>query len=161
MKYRKSRADICGCESELDFAAKLWCLRQAFDAIISDQSKRRWIIQSGRNMIADLLRQDKKDPRDFYVAFDELMNYMENPNNYDQIVAELCSRKVENVNIWDVLIDFILLDSFDDLRKPPSGVAALVKNPFLSRSMRESTLYNLIWSLIKVKRARLQVSLNY
>lgn len=93
--YRKSRADICGCESEMDFAAKLWCLRQAFEAIIADQPKRRWIIQAGRNMIADLLRQDKKDPRDFYVAYDKLMDYVENSNNYDQIITELRSRKVK------------------------------------------------------------------
>ncbi|KAI6209328.1 hypothetical protein M3Y96_00210100 [Aphelenchoides besseyi] len=147
--YRKSRADICGCESEVDFAAKLWCLRRAFDCILADQSSRRWLIGAGRNMIADLLRQDKKDPKDFYVAYDRLMEYIENPENYEQIV--------EYVNIWDVLIDFVLLDSFDDLRKPPSGIMALFKNPFMSRYVKESTLNNIIWSLIKVKRSRLAI----
>ncbi|KAI6221435.1 hypothetical protein M3Y99_01550800 [Aphelenchoides fujianensis] len=155
--YRKSRADVCACESEIDFAAKLWCLRRAFDAILADQSSRRWLIQAGRNLMADLLRQDKKDPKDFYVAFDRLMDYMEDPTNYEQIETELRTRKVEHVNIWDVLIDFVLLDSFDDLRKPPSGIMALFKNPFMSRYVKESTLNNIIWSLIKVKRSRLQI----
>src|SRR4051812_35623594 len=53
-------ADVCVCESDIDFAAKLWCLRQSFDIILADQGKRRSIIQAGRNMIASLLRQDKK-----------------------------------------------------------------------------------------------------
>ncbi|KAI6191823.1 hypothetical protein M3Y97_00269600 [Aphelenchoides bicaudatus] len=158
VNYRKSRAELCGCESDIDFAAKLWCIRQAFDVILADQSKRRSIIQAGRNMIAGLLRQDRKDPKDFYVAYDKLIDFVEDPDNYIQILTELNSRNVEHLNVWDVLFDFVLLDSFDDLRKPPSGIAALVKNSFLSRSMRESTLTNIIWSLIKVKRARLLVS---
>lgn len=63
------------------------------------------------------------------------------------------------MNLWDVLFDFVFLDAFEDLRKPPSGIAALMRNSFLSRSMKEATLNNLIWSLIKAKRSRLQVSL--
>lgn len=94
VKYRKSRAEVCGCESKKDFAAKLWCLRQAFDAIISDQSSRRWMIQTGRNIISGLLRRDDKDPREFYASYDQLMEYVENPNNHTQIEMELRDLKV-------------------------------------------------------------------
>lgn len=154
--YRKSRADICGCESEHDFAAKLWCLRQAFDEIAAEKRDRKWLVHTGRMIIADILRQDKKDTREFFVAYDRLIDYVDEAANRPQILRELGLRKVEHVNLWDVLIDFVLLDAFDDLRKPPSGITALVKNGFLSKSMRESTLNNLIWSLIKMKRSRLQ-----
>lgn len=88
------KTTLVRCESDLDFSAKVWCLRQAFDAVVSDQGKRRWIIQAGRNMISDLLRQDRKDPKDFYVAYDKLMDYIENPDNHEQIKAELRSRNV-------------------------------------------------------------------
>ncbi|CAD5234639.1 unnamed protein product [Bursaphelenchus xylophilus] len=154
--YRKSRAEVCGCESDVDFAAKLWCLRQAFDRIFEIQNTKLWLIKVGRALIADILRHFKKDPKEFYVAFDRMVEYLQDHENYEQVCFELKQRRVECLNIWDVLFDFILLDSFDDLKKPPSGTAALVKNSFLSQSMRESTLNNLIWSLIKMKRSRLQ-----
>ncbi|CAD5229185.1 unnamed protein product [Bursaphelenchus okinawaensis] len=154
--YRKSRAEICGCESDVDFAAKVWCLRQAFDRLFEDVKTRSWLIKVGRTLIADILRHFKKDPKEFYIAFDRMVEYLQKPENYEQVCFELKQRRVECLNIWDVLFDFILLDSFDDLKKPPSGTAALVKNSFLSQSMRESTLNNLIWSLIKMKRSRLQ-----
>jgi hypothetical protein len=88
------RAEICGCESDIDFAAKVWCLRQAFDFILADQGKRRSLIQAGRSMIANLLRQDKKDPKDFYVAYDKLIECVENPDNHTQILAEFSARNV-------------------------------------------------------------------
>ena len=86
---------MCGCESEQDFAAKLWCLRQAFDRILEDQTSRKWIIATGRNIIADLLRQDKKDPHAFYVAYDRLIEYVEKAENRAQIEGELRLRMVK------------------------------------------------------------------
>ncbi|KAH7720093.1 Protein K01D12.6 [Aphelenchoides avenae] len=157
VKYRKTRADLCNCESETDFAAKLWCIRQAFTAILSDGRNRQWLIKTGRVVIADLLRQDKKDPADFYAAYDRMMDFLNDESNRQIMKTELTSRRVEEMNLWDVLFDFVFLDAFEDLRKPPSGIAALMRNSFLSRSMKEATLNNLIWSLIKAKRSRLQV----
>jgi len=157
IKYRKSRAEFCNCESEQDFAAKLYCLRRAFSKIVEDEHTVIWLMQSGRALIADLLRHDGRDPTEFYTAYDRMMSFLQRDENRETIKMELSFRKVEEVNLWDVLIDYVMLDAFDDLRKPPSSITALVKNGFLSQSMKESTLNNLIWSLIKVKRARMQV----
>lgn len=64
---------------------------------------------------------------------------------------------MEEINLWDVLFDFVILDAFDDLKKPPSAIVALVKNNWFSQSMKESTINNLIWSMIKAKKAKLRV----
>lgn len=48
-------------------------------------------------MIAGLLRHDKKDPKDFFVAYDRLLDYVENTDHYGQIVSELGSRNVNKI----------------------------------------------------------------
>lgn len=39
---------------------------------------------------------------------------------------------------YDVVMDFILMDAFDDLARPPSSVVAVAQNRFLSASFKES-----------------------
>ncbi|KAI1724390.1 mitoguardin domain-containing protein [Ditylenchus destructor] len=158
VRYRKSRAQICGCDSERDFAAKLYCVRKAFKLLMNDDQKMHWLTQSGRALIADLLRHDGRDPGPFYMAYDRMMQFLSKEENHLIIEQEMRFRKVEQINLWDVLFDFVILDAFDDLKKPPSAVVALVKNSWFSKSMKESTLSNLIWSLIKVKRSKLQIA---
>lgn len=65
--------------------------------------------------------------------------------------------KVPELGFWDVMVDFVLIDSFEDLSRPPSAVLAVTRNMFLSQSMKESTLTTVIWSMLKAKRARLSV----
>ncbi|CAK5120723.1 unnamed protein product [Meloidogyne enterolobii] len=140
-----------------DFAAKLFGIRLAFRRLMDDPQTMQRLVQYGRIIMADLLRHDKRDPSEFYTAYDRMIAFITNENNMDTIRSELKSRKVESTNLWDTLFDLIILDAFEDLQRPPSAIAALVKNSFISKSMKESTLNNLIWSIIKVKRQRLQV----
>uniref|UniRef100_A0A914D1L5 Uncharacterized protein n=1 Tax=Acrobeloides nanus TaxID=290746 RepID=A0A914D1L5_9BILA len=155
VKYRKSRAEFCQCDSEMDFAAKLYCLRKAFTNMLEDEHTRQWLIQTGRILVADLMRHDKKDPADFFDAYDRMTQFLKEPSSYQIMAEELMQRNVAEINMWDVLLDFILLDSFDDLKKPPSAIVALLKNSFISKYMKESSLNSIIWSMLKAKRARL------
>lgn len=157
INYRKSRADLCNCDSTQDFEAKLYCVRLAFRRIMDEPQTIQWLIQSGRIIMADLLRHDKRDPAEFYAAYDRMMSFVSDERNLATIQGELRARKVESTNLWDVFFDLIILDAFEDLQRPPSAISALLRNCFMSYSMKESTLNNLIWSMIKVKRQRLQV----
>ncbi|VDL73498.1 unnamed protein product [Nippostrongylus brasiliensis] len=154
--YRKMRGDICQCESELDFAAKLWCLRQAFTTCLADQRRRMWLAKAGRTLLGDILRHSKQDPAQFYIAFDSLIDFFRSDANISQMEEELASRGVVDFGFWDVVLDFILLDSFDDIKSPPSAVYSVTKNIFLSNSMKYSTLSTIIWSMLKAKRQRLK-----
>ncbi|KAF7633387.1 hypothetical protein Mgra_00007179 [Meloidogyne graminicola] len=157
VKYRKSRSELCGCDSEQDFAAKLFGIRLGFRLLMDDPQTMQRLIQYGRIIMADLLRHDKRDPTDFYTAYDRMIVFISDENNLETILEELKSRRVESTNLWDSLFDLIILDAFEDFQRPPAAISALVRNSFISKSMKESTLNNLIWSMIKVKRQRLQV----
>lgn len=53
-----------------------------------------WLIQSGRQLIADLLRQDGKDPVCFYTAYDRMMEFLIHEENRSILLEELEARKV-------------------------------------------------------------------
>ncbi|PIO69659.1 hypothetical protein TELCIR_08509 [Teladorsagia circumcincta] len=154
--YRKMRGDICQCESELDFAAKLWCLRQAFATCLNDEHRRMWLAKAGRTLLGDILKHSKQDPSQFYIAFDALIDFFRSEANVIQMEEELAGRGVVDFGFWDVVLDFILLDSFDDIKSPPSAVYSVTKNIFLSNSLKYSTLSTIIWSMLKAKRQRLK-----
>uniref|UniRef100_A0A183BSG2 Mitoguardin n=1 Tax=Globodera pallida TaxID=36090 RepID=A0A183BSG2_GLOPA len=157
VRFRKTRAEFCACESDEDFAAKLYGVRLAFRQIMDEPQTMQWLIQSGRIIIADLLRHDKRDPTEFFSVYDRMTAFLLDDKNFATLCEELKMRKVESTNLWDVLFDLIILDAFEDLQKPPSSISALLRNGYISTSMKESTLNNLIWSMIKLKRQRLQV----
>uniref|UniRef100_A0A0M3IW24 F-box domain-containing protein n=1 Tax=Ascaris lumbricoides TaxID=6252 RepID=A0A0M3IW24_ASCLU len=116
-----------------------------------------WLAQAGRQLIADLLRHARKDPAPFYVAYDSMIQFLMDERNLRTVEEELKQRRVPELGFWDVMVDFVLIDSFEDLSRPPSAVLAVTRNMFLSQSMKESTLTTVIWSMLKAKRARLSV----
>ena len=42
------------------------------------------------------------------------------------------------MTFYDIVIDFILLDAFDDLENPPSSVTTVVQNRWLSNGFKET-----------------------
>ncbi|VDP20540.1 unnamed protein product [Onchocerca flexuosa] len=155
---RKIRTEFCCCEDDEDFKAKVWCVRKAFIEILSDEHNRVWLSQAGRQLIADLLRHASKDPSPFYLAYDAMMEYLNETQHLEIIDRELKQRGVPELGFWDVVLDYILIDAFEDLSRPPSAVLAVTRNMFLNQTMKESTLVTVIWSMLKAKRARLAVA---
>uniref|UniRef100_A0A0R3RPP2 Mitoguardin n=1 Tax=Elaeophora elaphi TaxID=1147741 RepID=A0A0R3RPP2_9BILA len=174
---RKIRTEFCCCEDDDDFKAKVWCIRQAFTEILLDEHNRVWLSQIGRQLIADLLRHASKDPSPFYLAYDAMMEYLNETHHLEIVDRELKQRGVilfitfkdlcplpfdqlivPELGFWDVVLDYILIDAFEDLSRPPSTVLAVTRNVFLSQAMKESTLATVIWSMLKAKRARLAVA---
>ncbi|GMT33015.1 hypothetical protein PFISCL1PPCAC_24312 [Pristionchus fissidentatus] len=153
--YRKQRAEFAQCESETEFAAKVYCLREAFEVMLRDEHRRLWLAKSGRQLLGDIMKHSKQDPKPFYKAFDDMMEFCGKEQNQDMIAKELASRGVVVVSFWDVLLDFMLLDAFDDLKTPPSAIFSVTRNYFLSQSMKYNTIATIVWSMLKKKRQRL------
>ena len=42
------------------------------------------------------------------------------------------------LTFYDIVIDFILFDAFDDLENPPSSVTTVVQNRWLSNGFKET-----------------------
>ncbi|GAB1288246.1 Mitoguardin 1 [Apodemus speciosus] len=45
---------------------------------------------------------------------------------------------VKNLNFYDVVLDFILMDSFEDLENPPTSIQSVVSNRWLNSSFKET-----------------------
>ena len=42
------------------------------------------------------------------------------------------------MSFYDVALDFILLDSFDDIVNPPAAITAVMQNGWLTNGMKQS-----------------------
>lgn len=60
------------------------------------------------------------------------------------------------MTFYDVVIDYILMDAFEDLDQPPSSVTAVVQNRWLSDGFKETALTTAVWSVLKAKRRMLR-----
>ena len=90
------------------------------------------------NFTVDVDACSFKDPKDFFVAFDDMLEYLSEDGIEQQVMDELSSRNVKCMNFYDICLDYILIDSFEDLESPPSSVLAVMKNRWLSNSFKES-----------------------
>lgn len=53
-------------------------------------------------------------------------------------LQSLWSLQVVCMNFFDIVLDFILMDAFEDLESPPSSVVAVLRNRWLSDSFKET-----------------------
>lgn len=49
-----------------------------------------------------------------------------------------CLCQVVCMSFFDIVLDFILMDAFEDLENPPSSVIAVLRNRWLSDSFKET-----------------------
>ena len=81
------------------------------------------------------------------------------------------------MSFYDVALDFILLDSFDDIVNPPAAITAVMQNRWLTDGMKQSVsllasgwgcklqklvvllqaIATAVWSISKAKRSLLTV----
>lgn len=156
VSYRVSRCNLLGCKSENDFAAKLHVIRLGFDRLLQNSSKKQWMIEEGRELLANFLKKCDKDYNGFYKTYDELIRFVSTEDNWKNIKDELATRNVNIVNFYDIVLDFILLDAFEDLENPPSAITAVIQNTWLSQSFKETALSTAVWSVLKAKRKLLK-----
>jgi len=152
IEYRVLRTEFVGCASDLEYLGKLHCLRSAFTNIMKENSNRKWWINNGKIILTQLLVKADKDPKEFLVSFDDVLEYLSEKDVETQMMEELKSRNVKCLNFYDICLDYILIDSFEDLESPPSSVLAVMKNRWLSNSFKESALQTAIWSVFQAKR---------
>ena len=110
----------------------------------------RWV-DTGRQLISALLCRSEKDPQNFAMAYDGLVEFLSEEANVAQMTEELASRNVKCCNFYDIVLDYILVDSFEDLESPPSSVLAVMKNRWLSDGFKESALHTAIWDVNEQK----------
>lgn len=67
-----------------------------------------------------------------------MLEFLKDSRNHNIMEEELIARGVKCMNFYDVLIDFILLDAFEEVEKPPPPIRAIIQNRWISASFRET-----------------------
>uniref|UniRef100_A0A671PX65 Mitoguardin 2 n=1 Tax=Sinocyclocheilus anshuiensis TaxID=1608454 RepID=A0A671PX65_9TELE len=154
---RSLRTELLECYSDQDFLAKLHCVRQAFQVLLLDETHRMFFMDTGKQMILGLLAKANKSPKAFLESYEDMLQYTQREETWPVTKMELEGRGVVCMNFFDIVLDFILMDAFEDLESPPSSVVAVLRNRWLSDSFKETALATACWSVLKAKRRLLMV----
>ncbi|KAL4004788.1 ribose-phosphate pyrophosphokinase [Sarotherodon galilaeus] len=155
--YRTLRTELLECYSDQDFLAKLHCVRQAFQILLLDETHRTFFMETGKQMIVGLMVKANKSPKAFLESYEDMLLYTQREETWPITTMELEGRGVVCMNFFDIVLDFILMDAFEDLESPPSSVVAVLRNRWLSDSFKETALATACWSVLKAKRRLLMV----
>ncbi|XP_068191785.1 mitoguardin 2 isoform X2 [Antennarius striatus] len=154
---RSLRTELLECFSDQDFLAKLHCVRQAFQVLLLDETHRTFFMETGKQMITGLMVKANKSPKAFLESYEDMLLYTQREETWGVTRMELEGRGVVCMNFFDIVLDFILMDAFEDLESPPSSVVAVLRNRWLSDSFKETALATACWSVLKAKRRLLMV----
>ncbi|NXH88576.1 MIGA2 protein, partial [Edolisoma coerulescens] len=154
---RTLRTELLGCYSDQDFLAKLHCVRQAFQELLEDESNQLFFGEVGKQMVIGLMTKAEKNPKAFLESYEEMLRYARKQETWPTTQQELEGRGVVCMSFFDIVLDFILMDAFEDLENPPSSVLAVLRNRWLSDSFKETALATACWSVLKAKRRLLMV----
>lgn len=155
---RTYRADVVRCSSREDYLAKIHCIRLAFKRLTDQPDVLQWLIEAANHILGGFMLCAGKDPKDALHAYRELVAYLLDSSHCDQIAKELQYKGVVCPTVYDVVIDYVLLDAFDDLSSPPQSVVAVIQNRWLTAGFKETALSAAIWSLFKAKKGLLPFS---
>ncbi|NXS71215.1 MIGA2 protein, partial [Pandion haliaetus] len=154
---RTLRTELLGCYSDQDFLAKLHCVRQAFQELLKYESNQLFFGEVGKQMVIGLMSKAEKNPKAFLESYEEMLHYALKQETWPTTQQELEGRGVVCMSFFDIVLDFILMDAFEDLENPPSSVLAVLRNRWLSDSFKETALATACWSVLKAKRRLLMV----
>ncbi|XP_077484384.1 mitoguardin isoform X3 [Amblyomma americanum] len=155
---RSDRAEVVRCSSKQDYLAKIHCIRLAFKRLTGQPDVLEWLIDAANHVLGGFMLCAGKDPKDALHAYRELVAYLLDSSHHDQVVLELRNKGVVCATVYDVVIDYVLLDAFEDLSSPPQPVVAVIQNRWLTAGFKETALSAAIWSLFKAKKRLLPFS---
>ncbi|XP_027474861.1 mitoguardin 1 isoform X2 [Zalophus californianus] len=100
---RVLRTEMLECLGDSDFLAKLHCIRQAFQVILSETANRIFLAESGRKILSALIVKARKNPKKFEDVFDEMIYFLEQTDHWDSTEMELAARGAVASSCWSVL----------------------------------------------------------
>ncbi|EFN86326.1 Protein FAM73B, partial [Harpegnathos saltator] len=153
---RRMHTELVRCGSDVEYLAKVHCLRQAYTKLFNLPAATAFIADMGRQVMSDLIMYADRDPKDYLVYYERMLEFLKEPRNHSIMEEELTVRGVKCMNFYDVLVDFILLDAFEEMEKPPSSIKAILQNRWISASFRETAIGTAVWSVLMGKRQMLK-----
>ncbi|XP_012670815.1 mitoguardin 1 [Clupea harengus] len=154
---RVLRTELLECLGDTDFLAKLHCVRQACQAILCERTTRNFLADTGKKILASIIVKARKSPNRFEELFEEMISFLEQTDHWGNTEVELATRGVKHLNFYDIVLDFILMDSFEDLENPPISIQNVVNNRWLNSSFKETAVASSCWSVLKQKRQHMKI----
>ncbi|KAK0132008.1 Mitoguardin 1 [Merluccius polli] len=154
---RVLRTELLECLGDTDFLAKLHCVRQACQLILSERTTRTFLVDTGKKILSSIIVKAQKSPKRFEEVFEEMISFLEHAEHWENTEVELATRGVKHLNFYDIVLDFILIESFEDLENPPISIQNVVNNRWLNSSFKETAVASSCWSVLKQKRQHMKV----
>ncbi|KAG7220930.1 hypothetical protein INR49_017780 [Caranx melampygus] len=154
---RVLRTEMLECLGDLDFLAKLHCVRQACQLILCERATRMFLAETGKKILSSIIVKAQKSPKRFEEVFEEMISFLEHTEHWENTEVELATRGVKHLNFYDIVLDFILMDSFEDLENPPISIQNVINNRWLNSSFKETAVASSCWSVLKQKRQHMKV----
>ncbi|KAM7400203.1 hypothetical protein PAMA_004751 [Pampus argenteus] len=155
---RVLRTETLGCLGDVDFLAKLHCVRQACQLILCERTTKMFLADTGKKILSSIIVKAQKSPKRFEEVFEEMISFLEHTEHWENTELELATRGVKHLNFYDIVLDFILMDSFEDLENPPISIQNVVNNRWLNSSFKETAVASSCWSVLKQKKQHMKVS---
>lgn len=145
------------CESQDEFLSKVSCLRYAFQDILYEKENCYFFINSGKEILRVLLSNSPDDLDACLNAYDKLLEYVADERNHEDIAREISQRRIPVLSFYDLVVDYIILESLDDLENPPAVVSSIVSNTWVSAKFRQSACHSAVTTALKYKRSQLKI----
>ncbi|KAK9538808.1 hypothetical protein VZT92_003957 [Zoarces viviparus] len=155
---RVLRTEMLECLGDVDFLAKLHCVRQACQLILCETTTRMFLADTGKQILSSIIVKAQKSPHRFEEVFEEMISFLEHTEHWENTEVELATRGVKHLNFYDIVLDFILMDSFEDLENPPVSIQNVINNRWLNTSFKETAVASSCWSVMKQRRQHMKVS---
>ncbi|XP_053186157.1 mitoguardin 1 [Scomber japonicus] len=155
---RVLRTELLECLGDVDFLAKLHCVRQACQLILCERTTRMFLADTGKKILSSIIVKAHKSPKRFEEVFEEMLSFLEHTEHWENTEVELATRGVKHLNFYDIVLDFILMDSFEDLENPPISIQNVINNRWLNSSFKETAVASSCWSVLKQKKQHMKVS---
>jgi len=155
---RVLRTQLVSCQNDIEYLCKLHCIRLACQGLFHIDEIKEWFIREGRSLLCQLLTLAEKDDEvsQVTVAYDAMIEFVEDGSQRYKMAEELEFRGVKSLTFFDVVLDFILMDAFEDITDPPSTVLTVINNRWLSDGVKERAIRNAVWLILKTKRRKLR-----
>lgn len=151
--YKKLRTKLLHCTSDTDYLAKLSCIRNACDEVLGSEEKKEFLKRISRAIAERFLERASKDTARFIGAFDRMNVLLADEHNWPMINEELLSAGIKSPSVYNVGIDFMLLEGFEILDAPPSAMKTILQNRWFSEAFREQALNKAVSCALRVRRA--------
>ncbi|MEE6488051.1 hypothetical protein FKM82_015118, partial [Ascaphus truei] len=100
-----------------DYMTKLHCVRQAIEVVFMKESTKTFMINAGKSILGKFLTPCQKKLCNFEEAYDNLISFIEQPSNCQEIAEAFYSLGVKHVGFYDVVLRFIMqiLDDIENI----------------------------------------------